>query len=64
MFGELLRVGEKVLFQTLIFSTVGAAGPGAGDGADGDDAIAQTHQDFRARPDNGKASEIEEEQKW
>ena len=47
--GVLLRVGEQLLLERLVLLGRGAARPGAGDRADGDLAVAQAHQDLRAR---------------
>ena len=62
MLGPFLRVGQQFGFQRLVFLVRRAAPAGAGERADGDLAVAQPHQDFRAAADHGEAAEIEEEQ--
>ena len=60
--GPLLRVGQQVGGELAVLRRRRAARPGAGDRADGHLAVAQPHQDLRARADDGEVAEIEEEQ--
>ena len=46
MFGAFLGVGQQFAFECLIFLVRRAAAAGAGEGADGDDAVAQADEDF------------------
>ena len=62
MLGALLGVGQQLRRQLAVLRRRGAAGPRAGDGADGHLVVAQAHQDFRARADDGETAEIEEEE--
>ena len=55
MFGPFLGIGHQFLRQLLVFGGGLAARAGAGDRTDGDLAIAQANQDFRAGANNGKA---------
>ena len=61
MFGQFLLVGQQVSLQRAVFFGRGAALAGAGDGADGDFAVAQADQNFGAGADHLKAAEVEEE---
>ena len=47
MFGAFLGIGHQFLGQRLVFFRRLAARARAGDGPDGDHAVAQAHQDFR-----------------
>jgi hypothetical protein len=60
VFGALLGIGQELGFQRLILFRRRAAAAGASDGADGDLAIAQTDEDFRARAGQLEIAEIEE----
>ena len=60
--GTFLGIGQQFGFQRLIFFVGRAAPPGAGERADGHDAVAQPHQDSGLRADDGEAAEIQEEQ--
>ena len=51
--GTLLRVGEQFVVERLVLVRRHAARAGAGDGPDRDLALADPHQDFRARADDG-----------
>ena len=62
MLGALLRIGQQVGGERLVLGRRCAAPARAGDRADGDLAVAQPHQDLRARADDREAAEIEEEQ--
>ena len=59
MLGPLLGVAHQFFGKRLVFLRRLAARPCAGDGADGHDAVAQPHQDFRARSHNGKTGKGE-----
>ena len=62
VFRQLFRVRQQIRGQRAVFLGVGAAPSGPGDGADGDDAVAQPDQDFRARSHHLEGAEIEVEQ--
>ena len=47
MFGALFGIGQQISLQRLVLFDGGAAFAGAGDGADGDLAVAQADQNFR-----------------
>ena len=59
MLGALLGIGEQFGGETLILCGRLAAPAGAGDRADRHFALADAHQDFRARDDDLEAAEIE-----
>src|SRR5271165_6023954 len=60
MFSALLRVGQKLGGERVVFRRRLAARPSAGDGADDDLALTHADEDLRARNDDLKAAEIEE----
>ena len=60
--GALLGVGDQLGFQGRILGGRGAARPGAGDGADGDLAVPQPHQDLRRGAGQLKVAEVQVEQ--
>jgi hypothetical protein len=62
MFGKFFLIGQQIGLQRAVLFRGGPAFAGAGDGAHGDFAIAQAHQNFGAGPDHLKAAEVEEEQ--
>ncbi len=59
MLGKLLRIGEQVLLQGLVFRFVGPALARAGDGAHGDRAVFQAHQDLRRGADHVEALQVQ-----
>ena len=63
VFGLFLGVCEQAGAVFGVLYRVAAAGPCAGDRADGDVAITHPYQDFRAGADDGKARQIEEIEK-
>ena len=60
--GALLGIGQQLVRQRLVLGRRRAAPAGAGERADGDRAVAQPHQDLRARADQREVAEVEEEQ--
>ncbi len=60
--GPFLGIGLELFLQGGVLLRRGAAGAGAGDGADGDLAVAQAHQDLGARTDELEAGEVQVEQ--
>ena len=62
MLGTLFRVGEQFAFEGLVFLMGFAAPSRAGKRADGDDIIAQAHQDFRRTAHHRKAAHIKKYQ--
>ena len=60
--GPLLLVGQELGLQRRVLHRIGASSAGAGDGADGDPAVAVAHQDLRARPRQLEAAEVQEVQ--
>ena len=59
MFGAFFRIGHQFTSESCVLALRGAAFARTGDGTDGHRAIAQTHQDFRARSHNRKAGKGE-----
>src|SRR6267143_1592250 len=59
MLRALLLVGHEFVGQTLVLFRRLAPWPGAGDGTNGDLALAQADQNLRARTDDGEARKIE-----
>ena len=62
MFSQFLRIAKQVFGQGFIFSGRGTALTGTGKGAQGDAAIADTHQNLGAGADHLKIAEIQIEQ--
>ena len=62
VFGALLGVGKEGFGQGIVFSAGGAAPCGASDRADGDLAVTDANEDFRARADEGEVAELEVEE--
>ena len=56
--GPFLGIGQQFFGKGFVLIGRFAAWPGAGDGTDCHRAVAHAHKDFRARPDNGKCTEI------
>src|SRR5680860_1817153 len=63
MLGALLGVGEQLLGERFVFVRRGTARPRAGDGPDGDLALAYAHQNLGARTHHGEVTEVQEIQK-
>ncbi|MDT4829051.1 hypothetical protein FQZ97_624610 [compost metagenome] len=60
MLGQLLGVGQQVLFQRHVGFLGGAARAGAGDRAHGDQAVLDAHQHFRRTAHHVEVAEVEE----
>ena len=55
MLGAFLRIADQFLRERFVFRRRFAARPRAGNRADGDDAVAQAHENLRAGADNGES---------
>ena len=60
VFGAFLGIGEQARLVGAVFFGGMTARASPGDRANGDFAVADAHEDFRARPDQCKAGQIEE----
>ncbi len=59
MFRALLGIGQQFGLEGHVLGRRGAPGTGAGDRADGDLAVAQSHEDFRGRADQLEARKVQ-----
>src|SRR6185503_7596507 len=57
MLRALLGIGKQPFGERLVFLRSRAAANGAGNRANGDDAVAHAHENLRARSDDGEAWE-------
>src|SRR4029077_5188619 len=64
MFGPLLRIAHKLFSKRAIGFGSTASGARARNRPDGDDSVAQSHKNFRARSDDRKAWKSEMIEKW